>query len=149
MRDFYANEEDFESLIEKVDDWSESSRITLTNTQKLSSYTPPLGEAQASEIQAQLQGLGIKELYVSHNEKDGMFSVKMLAAETTDSTLGRWLSTEGSAAKGYMYIVTPPKIFQERAVDRNLRNVDFSKRSFYSRPIKGNWYLYVEVPESS
>ncbi len=153
IAEFYNNEAELKALFEQVKVWETRSWITPANAKRLSSYVPPLSEAQAEEIQTQMADLSVY----------AMIAEPKLGYER--NAFGLYMKTEPyhrdeavfnpfGHGKGYAYLEKPlPSA--SCVFDKNLNRIDDSADArkkcsgLIYWPIEDNWYLFLQGSESS
>ena len=135
IRHFYEHEEEFKAIFEKVDEWPDNT-LNLDWEQRHSSYVPALDETQIEEMRERFKRLGINRVSVDQKRINDALTVYINSYDS---------SYNFGEQKGYAYLANPPR---QMIYDENLNkmNVDHGKLVF--RHVEGNWFLYLQGPES-
>ena len=129
IRHFYEHEEEFEMLLEQVDEWP-GNWLTVEYAQHPDSYIPRLDEAREVALQEQLERLGLESIGASQEDMNDSFTAHMQVYG-----FGK--------QKGYAYLSNPN---WQKVHDENLNKMDVYDRVVFRR-IKGNWFLYLRGKE--
>ena len=130
IRHFHEHEEEFEALLEQVDEWPDNT-LNLDWEQRHSSYVPPLDDSRIEEMRNQFGRLGIIRISVEQRWINDALTVYINSYDSGEQ-------------KGYAYLADPN--WQE-VYDENLNRMDVYDKLVF-RHIKDNWFLYLMGKQS-